>query len=142
MTDSLAERARAVAGECKRIHLNKGANCLKVHAEIPCSCCQRYKRILAFAEEVRTEGANWMLDSIRASLEGYPNHGGDIVVMKEVDRLREEVRRETLEEEAAAELCGRCAEKIPMESETYHVGKLHCYAWAIRALAQRKESSQ
>ena len=37
-------------------------------------------------------GANWMLDSIRGSLHAYPNGGGDIEVMKEVDRLIEQAR--------------------------------------------------
>ena len=38
-----------------------------------------------------------MLDSIISSLKGYPNFGGDIGVMKEVERLRREARIETLE---------------------------------------------
>jgi len=38
-----------------------------------------------------------MLDSIVASLKDYPNFGGDIGVMKEVERLRREAKIEALE---------------------------------------------
>jgi len=35
-------------------------------------------------------GANWMLDQIRQSLRNYPNGGGDIFIMQEVDRICQE----------------------------------------------------
>ena len=38
-----------------------------------------------------------MLDSIVASLKGYPTFGGDVGVMKEVERLRREAKIEALE---------------------------------------------
>jgi len=38
-----------------------------------------------------------MLDSIVASLKDYPNFGGDIGVMKEVERLRREAKIEVLD---------------------------------------------
>ena len=38
-----------------------------------------------------------MLDSIISSLKGYPNFGGEVGVLKEVERLRREARIEALE---------------------------------------------
>ena len=38
-----------------------------------------------------------MLDSIISSLKGYPNFGGEVGVMKEVERLRREAKIEALE---------------------------------------------
>jgi hypothetical protein len=38
-------------------------------------------------------GASWMLEAITGSLRGYPDHGGDIQVMAEVDRLRADARK-------------------------------------------------
>ena len=38
-----------------------------------------------------------MLDSIIRSLKGYPNFGGEVGVLKEVERLRREARIEALE---------------------------------------------
>jgi len=38
-----------------------------------------------------------MLDSIISSLKGYPNFGGEVGVLKEVERLRKEARIEALE---------------------------------------------
>ena len=38
-----------------------------------------------------------MLDSIIRSLKGYPNFGGEVGVMKEVERLRRDAKIEALE---------------------------------------------
>lgn len=38
----------------------------------------------------RVEGRSEMLESIRASLKGYPDVGGDICIMQEVDRIVKE----------------------------------------------------
>lgn len=43
------------------------------------------------------DGACWMLDSIRATLRGYPDHDGDIEVMKEVDRIVAERERKAVD---------------------------------------------
>lgn len=40
----------------------------------------------------RKAGANWMLDTIRGSFRGYPDHGGDIEIMTKVDDLLREAR--------------------------------------------------
>jgi hypothetical protein len=57
-------------------------------------------RISAFAALLRerealaeASGREWMLSRIRSSLVGYPDQGGDIEVMKEVDRLRAAAER-------------------------------------------------
>lgn len=41
-------------------------------------------------KQAHYDGACWMLDSIRASLRGYPDNGGDKEVMKEVERIVKE----------------------------------------------------
>lgn len=38
-------------------------------------------------KKIHYDGARWMLDVIRGSLRGYLHHGGDIEVMKDVDRI-------------------------------------------------------
>jgi hypothetical protein len=52
----------------------------------------------------REEGQRQMLESIRSSLRDYPNIGGDIEVMKEVDRI--------IYREAEAARTGMCQEMI------------------------------
>jgi hypothetical protein len=42
------------------------------------------------------DGANQMLDSVRGSLKGWPELGGDVEVMEEVERIRKEGVREGL----------------------------------------------
>jgi hypothetical protein len=44
-------------------------------------------RAIANAEH---RGACWVLASVLASLKGYPDSGGDVEVMREVERLRQE----------------------------------------------------
>ena len=44
-------------------------------------------------------GATEMLESVRASLHDYPNAGGDIVVMREVERIVKEAVRVAIEKE-------------------------------------------
>lgn len=50
--------------------------------------------ILALLDKVRQEARNEMLRWVVASLVSYPKGGGDIEVMKEVDRIRDKVRQE------------------------------------------------
>jgi len=38
-------------------------------------------------DRAKQEGATTMLESIRGSLRGYPNCGGDVEVMREVERI-------------------------------------------------------
>ena len=79
-------------------------------AEIACSCGlsqlkRKYETELGQLVSERTksahqDGANWMLESITGSLRGYPDHGGDIGVMTEVERIigeRTKALREALE---------------------------------------------
>lgn len=45
------------------------------------------EHVLAEIEKARHEGAMAMLESVRASFRDYPFGGGDIEIMKEVDRI-------------------------------------------------------
>lgn len=64
-------------------------------------CAEELESLIpALSEVVRqahTDGANWMLDNIRGSLRGYPNQGGDIEVMTEVERLIRQTHAEAIE---------------------------------------------
>jgi hypothetical protein len=52
----------------------------------------RTERIFTIIELALRDARNRMLDSIRASLAGYPHMGGDIEIMQEVDRIKNEAR--------------------------------------------------
>lgn len=54
----------------------------------------------ALSQSLRTkeELANQMLESVRASLRDYPNAGGDVEVMREVERIKTEAVRAMLQE--------------------------------------------
>lgn len=55
---------------------------------------------VAFAQRAQQEGASQMLDSIRGSLQGYPDLGGDIEVMRSVERVEKRARLEGMETSA------------------------------------------
>jgi hypothetical protein len=62
-------------------------------------------RVLAdLTARIEHDSANEMLRMVVGSLQDYPNHGGDIRVMKEVDRIEREARQKTWED-ASCELC-------------------------------------
>lgn len=78
--NAVAHLAQSTSGLLKRAET--------AEAELAATRADAYERDKA----KHYEGACWMLDSIRASLRVYPNGGGDIEVMKEVDRIRLESR--------------------------------------------------
>jgi hypothetical protein len=47
-------------------------------------------------KQIHHQGVVWMLEEIICSLRGYPDHGGDIQVMTEVERIAAEARRDAL----------------------------------------------
>lgn len=55
-----------------------------------------------FYTQTFQNGANYMLDQIRKSLENYPNGGGDIVIMQEVARICEEYYQKKYHQTKAA----------------------------------------
>jgi hypothetical protein len=65
-------------------------------------CAELAARNRELRTQARDEGANWMLDSIRASLQGYPNCGGDIEVMAEVDKIVRKAQEQMRERAARA----------------------------------------
>lgn len=46
-----------------------------------------YVSLAAFVRAQQLKGWQDCLDSVRASLRGYPNAGGDIEIMREVERI-------------------------------------------------------
>lgn len=52
-------------------------------------CADELEALLPALEQQRTDAANEMLDRVRASIECYPNGGGDIVIMTALDQERE-----------------------------------------------------
>lgn len=63
--------------------------------------------------------ADGMLEAVRGSLRAFPNAGGDIVVMQEVERITREARLALLKEMASAE-CPACKDgaKLFRDEET------------------------
>jgi hypothetical protein len=55
---------------------------------------------IAELQKERDTAANWMLDMIRGSLLAYPNLGGDIEVMREVERIVNEATAELQKDKA------------------------------------------
>ena len=89
----------------------------------------------SFRAETEERAANRMLDMVVSSLKGYPNHGGDIGVMAEVERIEKDARAETLEQ--AAQVCDKLIRNEEGYGDDTH-GLFARLAWTaprIRALS-------
>jgi hypothetical protein len=72
--------------------------------------------IESFSAREHETGANWMLDNIRASVRGYPDHGGDIEVMQQIERIIARSVAATI-----ANITGRMIEDIMIHKPVYEV---------------------
>jgi len=105
-----------------------------------CPECATYYKWTSEADE----SENLMLDRIRSSLKEYPNVGGDIIVMQEVERIVQKSHDEAVRkiQEQRIQLIARFDGLLSPGPEATEVirGKIHELEFALAALGVKEET--